>query len=63
MKDNKTQQRKAIATGFREIPAKETARQKNSARTSPGTAAQSAYEEPIVRRYAIDDHGGGYQGL
>jgi hypothetical protein len=67
MKDNKTPQGAATATGYgREVSAKEAARQKSQAHAyAYNTSVQPAYEamQPIVRRYAIDDHGGGYQGL
>jgi hypothetical protein len=67
MKDNKTQQGAAIATGYRrEVSSKESSRQKSQVHAySYSATVQPAYEEmqPIVRRYAIDDHGGGYQGL
>lgn len=67
MKDNKTQQGAALATGYgREVSAKEAPRQKSQVHAyGYNTAVQPAYEaiQPIIRRYAIDDHGGGYQGL
>ncbi len=66
MKDNKTQEGAALAKGYgREVSANEAPRQKNQAHAYSYTAVQPAYEamQPIIRRYAIDDHGGGYQGL
>lgn len=67
MKDNKTPQGAIPATGYGlEVSAKEATRQKSQAHAySYSASVQPAYEamQPVVRRYAIDDHGGGYQGL
>lgn len=67
MKVNKTQKGAAVAAGYRkDNSAKEAAAQKSQAHAPAYVQGiQSAYEDmqPVMRRYAIDDHGGGYQGL
>jgi hypothetical protein len=63
MKDNKNQQSIAGANNAANAASKS---QQNGQLNNYATASTyKNYEssQPVIRRYAIDDHGGGYQGL